>query len=130
MIANPRTERRFRLIAAFVAVIALVQAMTVIPAWACERDHESVVVAVVAADLPVEHPSGDSDCEKSSSQSPTEHNNDCQINCISMTGCGAPSLVSEQAVVSPSLRESSNPPTHVQAYESRSLAPDRPPPRS
>ena len=130
MIAHLRTERRFRPFAAYVAVIALVQALMVTPAWACDRGHDSVVAATLATDLPMEHQSGDSDCRKSSSQSPTQHNNDCLINCISMTGCGAPSLVFEQAVVGLSLRESSNPLTLVMTYASRSLAPDRPPPRS
>jgi len=130
MIANLRTERRFRLIAAAVAVIALVQAMMVIPAWACERDHASVSAASLATNATGQHSSGDSDCGKSSSQSPKQHNDDCQVSCISMTGCGAPSLVSEQALVGLSLRESSNPLTLVMSYGSRSLAPDRPPPRS
>jgi hypothetical protein len=129
MIANLRTERRFRLIAVSVAVIALVQAMMVTPTWACERDHDSVSAAASASNAPTQHPSGDSDCEKSSSQSPMQHN-DCQTACISMSGCGAPSLVSGQAVVGLSLRESGNPLTLVIAYASRSLAPDRPPPRS
>lgn len=128
MIANLRTERRFRLIAASVAIIALVQAMMVTPAWACERGHDSVSPAALASNAPTQHTSGDSGCEKSSSQSPMH--NDCQTACISMMGCGAMSLVSEQAVVGASLRESSNPLTLVIAYASRSLAPDRPPPRS
>ena len=130
MIANLRTERRFRLIAAYVAVIALVQALIVIPAWACDRNHDSVVAAALATDLPMEHPSGDSGCGKSSSQSPMQHNNDCLISCISMADCGTAYLVSEQEAVGLALRESSSPLTLAKAYPSRSLAPDRPPPRS
>src|SRR5687767_4460237 len=131
MIATLRTERRFRLIAAHVAVIALVQALMVIPAWACAGDHDSVVAAALATDFPIEHPSGDSDCGKSSAQSPMQHNNDCLISCISSAGCGSsPYLVSEQAVVGLAHGESSNPLTLEKAHPSRSLAPDRPPPRS
>ncbi|HEX6944398.1 MAG TPA: hypothetical protein VF128_15825 [Gemmatimonadaceae bacterium] len=128
---NPRTERRFRLIAAYVAVIALLQALMVIPAQACERDHDSFTAAASSAtELPMEHSSGDSDCGQSSSQSPRQHGNACQISCLSMAGCGTLYLVTGQSVVDMARREASDPLTLVQAYPSRSLEPDRPPPRS
>jgi hypothetical protein len=130
MIVNPRTDRRFRLIAAYVAVIALLQALMVIPAWACEREHDSVAAASSATGLPMEHSSGDSDCGKSSSQSPMQHSHGCQISCISMAGCGTLFLLTRQSVVDLAHRESSNPLTLPEAYSSRSLEPDRPPPRS
>lgn len=129
MIANLRTARRFPLVATAVAIIVLVQAMMVIPAWACVRDHDSGTAASLASDA-TQHQSGNSDCEKSSSQSPMQHNDDCRIDCISMTGCGAPSLMAQQTIVGLSLRESGDPLTLVIAYTSRSLVPDRPPPRS
>ena len=126
MIANLRT-RRTRLITACVAVIAFVQAMTVAPAWACEGDHQS---PFAATNSPMEHANGESDCPEPSSQSPTQHSTDCQLSCISMAGCGTPPLVGVQTLVGFTELESSIPPVLVEAYQSRSLAPDRPPPRS
>jgi hypothetical protein len=126
MIANLRTGRT-RLITACVAVIAFIQAMTVAPAWACEGDHQSPVAATTS---PMEHTNGDSDCPEPSSQSPMQHSTDCQLSCVSMAGCGTPALVGEQALVGFTEPESNNPLTLVEAYQSRSLAPDRPPPRS
>ena len=102
----------------------------VIPAQACERDHDSFAAASSATELPMEHLSGDSDCGQSSSQSPRQHGNACQISCLSMAGCGTLYLVTGQSVVDMARREASDPLTLVQAYPSRSLEPDRPPPRS
>ena len=59
-----------------------------------------------------------------------QHSTDCQLSCVSMAGCGTPVLVGEQALVGFTEPESNNPLTLVVAYQSRSLAPDRPPPRS
>ena len=130
MIVNLRTERRFRRIAGYVAVSALLQALMVIPAWACEREHDSVEAAASATGHPMEHSSGDSDCGTSSSQSRQQHHNGCQISCISTAGCATLYLMTGQSVVNLALTESSNPVTPVEAYTSSSLEPDRPPPRS
>lgn len=125
---NHRVERMTRLFTACVAAIALAQTMTVAPAWACGSIHETSVVATVM-DPSGDHSTRDSDCGESSSQTPAQHGTDCLLTCVSMAGCGPPGLLSERAFDDVAATESIAPLWLVEAYPSRSLAPDRPPPR-
>ena len=119
-------KRVTRLVAAFVAVLALMETTAVLPAWACETTHESAA----AMKTPVEHTANHSDCDESSSSTPSRHTTDCLLNCVSMAGCGSPGLMSPLAFTARAARESVTPLSPLDAYSSLSLEPDRPPPRS
>ena len=118
-------RRMTRLLTACLAAVALVQTMAVVPAWACEATRKLNEPAPVA-NAPVEH----SDCGESSSRAPTRHTTDCLLSCVSMAGCTSPGLVSERAFDDVVATESVTPPSLVEAYRGRSLAPDRPPPEN
>ena len=121
-------ERVTRLFTASLAAIALVQTMAVTPALACDADRKTV--ALVLETDPVEQPTEHSDCEESSSQIPTRHSTECLRSCVSMASCGSPGLMPERLFDDVAATESVTPLSLVAAYPSRSLEPDRPPPRA
>lgn len=125
---NHFVKRVTRFLTACFAAVALVLTLAVVPAWACEATHESGAVTLTATS-PVEHSTGDSDCGETSSQAPTQHATDCLLTCVSMAGCGSPGLASQWIVDDVAATESIAPLSLVDSYPSRSLAPDRPPPR-
>jgi hypothetical protein len=126
---NHFIDRVTRLFAASLAAVALVQTMAVVPALACDATRTSVALSQ-EADYPVEQPTEHSDCGESSSQAPTRHTTQCVRTCVSMASCGSPLLVPERVFDVVVATESITPLSLVEAYPSRSLEPDRPPPRS
>jgi hypothetical protein len=121
-----RKSRSLMRLASCFAVIAVVQAMAVQPALACER-HDPVVAAThsTATDPVSTH---DVDCTDHQAPSPAQHNDDCLANCLTMA-CSTPAFVAGHSVAISVSREGAPSYLTLQPHPSRSLAPDRPPPR-
>ena len=126
---NHLIERVTRLFTASLAAIALVQTMAVTPVVACEADRKTVALSH-EADHPVEQPTQHSDCGEPSSHMPTRHSTECLRACVSMASCGSPGLMPERLSDDVAATESVTPLSQVESYPSRSLEPDRPPPRA
>lgn len=126
---NHLTERVTRLFTASLAAIALVQTMAVTPVAACDADRKTVALSH-EADHPVEQSTQHSDCGEPSSHMPTRHSTECLRACVSMASCGSPGLMPERLSDDVAATESVTPLSQVESYPSRSLEPDRPPPRA
>jgi len=111
------------------AAIALVNVVAARSAFACERAH-GMQAHVVSADVAGHHDSnGGTDCTEPMPPA-GEHNADCLAKCLSMAGCSTPCFVSELAQSLSVTRDNATPSNLTQSHPTRSLAPDRPPPRS
>jgi hypothetical protein len=119
-----------RLISA-VAAIALVYAMAAPSVAACEtRTAAMVAVGSVTEGSGEGHSAHESNCPESAAPASQEHDSDCLATCVSMMGCSASGFVVETAQLSVTDQASPVPASSTQLLPSRSLAPDRPPPRS
>jgi len=120
-----------RLISA-IAALALVYAMAVPPAAACEGEHATrmEVAGAVMSGSSEGHAAHQSDCPESKAPKGQEHDSNCLVTCLSMMGCSAPSFVVEPAQMSVIDQASLAAASSTQPHPTRSFAPDRPPPRS
>jgi hypothetical protein len=123
------SDRILRRLTSLFAAIALVTAVAGPSAAACERGH-GMPTQVTSADVAGHHDSGGgADCTEPGSPA-SEHDAGCLARCLSMAGCSTPCFVFELAQ-SVDLTQDNGPPSKLtQPHPTRSLAPDRPPPRS
>lgn len=119
----------------FGAAIALVYAMAVSPAYACERTHAATTDGAAAMDGHGSSTHGgatsESDCRDADAvpQPRQGHGADCLAACFYMVGCAAPCFVAETALLDVVGMTSQPPATTMPLPSGRSTAPDRPPPR-
>jgi hypothetical protein len=121
-----RRSRLLMRVASCFAVIAVVQAMAVQPALACER--HDVAQAHTATDAST--PAHGSDCASEQAPAPAQHDDDCLANCLTMAGCSAPCFIAEATVAVSTPHEAISTAAVLQPHPSRFLTPDRPPPKS
>lgn len=76
------------------------------------------------------HGSGQSDCPESGSPQGSEHGAGCLASCLSMMGCSSPSFVVEWSLGG--INDHARPILAIaaQAHPTRTIEPDRPPPRA
>jgi hypothetical protein len=117
-----------RRLTSLLAAIALIFAMAVPPASACEgaTGEASDVVATMAGSAHSMDGGAQSHCPQPANP---EHDAECLATCLSMMACSSPCFVIEAALAGKVEHVSAVPRTTTQQYASRSFAPDRPPPR-
>lgn len=120
-----RTRLLMRLSSAF-AVLAVVQAMAVQPAMACERHHDGSAMEHAST----ASGSHETDCADHQGPPQSQHDPDCVANCLTMAGCSAPCFIGATMVSEVTLRQALPAPVSQQPHPNRTLPPDRPPPRA
>lgn len=125
------TDPMIRRATSLIAAIALGFAVAAPPASACEgaTAETSDVVETMGGSSHSMDGGTQSDCPESMAPASQEHDSTCLATCLSMTGCSSPGFVGVGALTTVVARESAVPTRTLQAHLSRSLAPDRPPPR-
>jgi hypothetical protein len=119
-----------RRLTSLVAAIALVFAVAVPPASACESamERSDVMVAMAGSGHSMDSAT-ESDCPESSAPTNPAHDSDCLATCAAMIGCSTACFVSAVSPAGSIERESLASNDATQFGLTRSSAPDRPPPR-
>lgn len=119
-----RRSRSLMRLASVFAAIAVVQAMAVQPALACER-HDP---APAHASHNAASAANETDCSDQAPL-PMQHEGDCRTNCLTMAGCSAFCFLPESPSAVSATHEAVRTAAVLQPHPSRFLTPDRPPPR-